>query len=161
MGPEGPGARGKDSVDPDPVRDGLPDPGAAGSVEPSVSQCLVRAVRTDEWLQARAEMPEGAGGRAAAMELHAALAGRVGTDVRWVLKLGGMCRSDAEKKMFSELLDGRLSMQPANVDLLVASARVLMEKNRPGEARGLLERAVLLKPEHAEARSLLEGLLSG
>jgi uncharacterized protein HemY len=123
-----------------------------------VFQYLVRAVRSEAWLSAEAERLEQCGRHPEAFELYAGLAGRGVGDARWVLKLGEICGSANEKKRFSGLVEERLSLHPANIDLLMASARLLTEENRFEDARARLERAVLFAPEHAEARHRLREL---
>jgi SAM-dependent methyltransferase len=123
-----------------------------------VFQYLVRAVRSESCLSAEAERLERDGRHAEAFELYAGLAGRGGSETRWVLKLGEICRTESEKKRFFGLLEERLSLQPANIDLLLASARLFTQENRYEDARARLERAVLFAPEHAEARHRLREL---
>jgi spore maturation protein CgeB/SAM-dependent methyltransferase len=123
-----------------------------------VFQYLVRAVRTEASLRREAERLEGSGEYASAFEVYASLAERAGTDAGPVLKMGETCRSEEERRRFRKLLEERLSLQPANVDLLVASARMHLEENRFEVARDRLERVVLFNPEHAEARTQLRSL---
>ena len=67
-------------------------------------------------------------------------------------------RTAEEKREASTLIDECLHIHPANIDLLLASARLLAEEERTDEARQRLERVLLFVPEHGEARARLDRL---
>jgi 2-polyprenyl-3-methyl-5-hydroxy-6-metoxy-1,4-benzoquinol methylase len=123
-----------------------------------VFQYLVRGVRTKDRLLAEAERLEASGKSREAFELYADLVARNGGDSKLLWKLTEVGRSPEEKKRASAVLEECLRVHPANTELLIASARLLVEEERVEEAKQRLERVLLFIPDHGEAKTRLEGL---
>jgi len=121
-------------------------------------QYLVRGVRTKKHLLSEAERMEVEGRGPEAFRLYASLLDRDGADTQAIGRLAEIGTSAEEKRKASELLDECLHVHPANIELLLASARLLAEEERTEEARQRLERVLLFVPEHGEARARLDQL---
>jgi len=121
-------------------------------------QYLVRGVRTRKHLHTEAERMEEEGRGREAFRLYASLLGRDGVDAEAAGRLAMIGRTAEEKREASTLIDECLHIHPANIDLLLASARLLAEEERTDEARQRLERVLLFVPEHGEARARLDRL---
>ena len=111
-----------------------------------------------ERLLAEAERLEASGRGLEAFELYADLVARNGGDSKLVWKLTEMGRTAEEKRRASAVLEECLRVHPANIELLIASARLLIEEGRVEEARQRLERILLFVPDHGEAKTRLDGL---
>jgi hypothetical protein len=101
---------------------------------------------------------EGEGKTPEAFQLYADLLKRDGSDTRVAERLARIGTTAAEREKASSLIDECLGVHPANIDLLMASARLLTESDRLEEARQRLERVLLFVPDHGEARSRLDRL---
>jgi glycosyltransferase involved in cell wall biosynthesis/2-polyprenyl-3-methyl-5-hydroxy-6-metoxy-1,4-benzoquinol methylase len=123
-----------------------------------VFQYLVACVRTKERLLAEAERLEALGRGVEAFGAHAALVARNGEDPKLVRKVAELARTEEAKELASALLEACLRLHPANIELLIESARLLFEDERAEEAKQRLERILLFVPDHAEAKALLDGL---
>jgi SAM-dependent methyltransferase len=123
-----------------------------------VFQYLVRCVRTKERLLAEAERLEATGSSPEAFGLYTHLTERNGGDPKLARKLAETARTTEERQRASAAVEGCLGLHPANIELLVASARLLIEEERVEEARQRLERILLFVPDHREARIRLDGL---
>jgi 2-polyprenyl-3-methyl-5-hydroxy-6-metoxy-1,4-benzoquinol methylase len=121
-------------------------------------QYLVRGVRTKRHLVSEAERMEVEGRGPEAFRLYASLLDRDGTDTQAAGRLAEIGTTAEEKRKASKLLDECLHVHPANIELLLASARLLAEDERTEEARQRLERVLLFVPEHGEARARLDRL---
>jgi hypothetical protein len=121
-------------------------------------QYLVRGVRTKKHLLKEAERMEVEGRAPEAFRLYASLLGRGGVDAKAAGRLAEIGSTTEEKREASALIDKCLHVHPANIELLLASARLLAEEERLEEARQRLERVLLFVPEHGEARARLDGL---
>ena len=123
-----------------------------------VFQFLVRCVRTKEKLLADAERLEALGRGVEAFGTYAALVARNGEDPKLVRKLAELGSTAQEKRQASALLEASLRLHPANIELLTASAQLLVDEDRVEEAKKRLERILLFVPDHAEAKARLDGL---
>ncbi len=123
-----------------------------------VFQYFVRAERTKEHLLTEAERLEATGRHSEAFRLYAHLLGRNGTDTKAAAKLAELGRTPKEKEEAFTLIDDCLSTHPANTELLIATARLLVGQERFSEAKQRLERVLLFLPDHKEARDHLDGL---
>jgi len=123
-----------------------------------VFQYLVRAARTRESLLVEARRLEASGRIAGAFGLYAGLVARDGGDAAMARKLSQAWTTAEERRQASHLIEACLSVRPANIDLLIASSRLLVEEGRPEDAAQRLERVLFYMPDHAEARSRLEEL---
>ncbi len=123
-----------------------------------VFQFVVRASRKREALLAEAASLEDAGRRSEAFRVYASLMERDPRDASLAAKLAESAETDEDRRRAAEILEGALRIQPARIELLLASARLLVEEGRAGEARERLERILLFAPEHAEARARLRDL---
>ncbi len=121
-------------------------------------QYLVRGVRTRQHLLSEAERLEVEGRGREAFRLYANLLARDGVDTKAAGRLAEIGTTVEEKRKASALIDECLCVHPANIELLLASARLLVEGKRLEEARQRLERVLLFEPEHGEARARLDGL---
>ena len=95
-----------------------------------------------------------------AFRLYATLVDRDGLDTQAAGRLARVGTTPEEKKKASELIDECLGAHPANIELLLASAQLLVEEDRTEEARRRLERVLLFVPEHEEARARLARMSS-
>ena len=121
-------------------------------------QYLVRGVRNRKHLHLEAERMEGDGRTPEAFQLYANLLKRDGSDTQVVERLVEIGTTAAQKEKASALIDECLGVYPANIDLLMASAKLLTENDRLGDARHRLERILLFVPDHDEARARLDQL---
>jgi glycosyltransferase involved in cell wall biosynthesis/SAM-dependent methyltransferase len=122
-----------------------------------VFQFLLRGVLSKERMLAEARRMEASGSEAEAFDLYARVAARDVGEPHVVRKLVEIGRTAEERRRASGLVEACLEVHPANVELLIASARLLAEDRRVPEARKRLERVLLFVPDHAEARARLEG----
>ncbi len=123
-----------------------------------VFQYLVRGVRRRDLLYAEADRLEAGGNRSEAFRLCEALLLRNGADPSVTGKLVELAATAEQKERASAVIDRCLSTHPANVDLLLASSRLLAERERFDEAKQRLERVLLFLPEHEEAKAGLHRL---
>jgi hypothetical protein len=123
-------------------------------------QYLVRAVRTRKHLRSEAERMEVEGRGPEAFRLYATLLERDGLDTQAAGRLAQVGTTLEEKKKASKLIDECLRAHPANIELLLASAQLLVEEERTEEARRRLERVLLFVPEHEGARAGLDRISS-
>jgi 2-polyprenyl-3-methyl-5-hydroxy-6-metoxy-1,4-benzoquinol methylase/glycosyltransferase involved in cell wall biosynthesis len=123
-----------------------------------VFQYLVRCVRTKEGLLAEAEGLEASGRGEEAFGTYADLLAGNGEDPKLVRKLAELAKTEQEKTRASALIEECLRLHPANVELLIASAGLLVEEERVEEAKQRLERILLFVPDHPEAKARLDGL---
>lgn len=123
-----------------------------------VFQFLLRGVLSKERMLAEARRLEASGKEAEAFDLYARIAAKDGSEPNLVRKLAEIGRTAEQRRRASGLVESCLEVHPANVELLIASARLLAEDRRGPEARKRLERVLLFVPDHAEARARLEGL---
>ncbi len=121
-------------------------------------QFLLRGVRTREHLLERAERMEEEGRGAEAFRLYADLLARNEVDGKPARRLAALATTAEEKREAATIIDACLRTRPANIDLLLASARLLDEQERVGEARQRLEQVLLFAPGHEEAKARLDGL---
>jgi hypothetical protein len=121
-------------------------------------QYLLQGVRTKKHLLSEAERMEVEGRGPEAFRLYASLLDRDRADTQAAGRLAQIGTTLEEKIKASALIDECLGSHPANIELLLASAQLLVEQERTEEAKQRIERVLLFVPEHGEARARLDRL---
>jgi len=79
----------------------------------------------------------------------------------YALRAAGLAESLGRREDAERIHKELLSHRPGNVRALLGLAKLCLEAGRAAEAAELARRAMLLSPDHAGARSLLEAALAG